>query len=167
MTEQPPSFMPKSNNLSEPPPFVPSDEQISEALNRSKVRAEEYLHDPDKSKQLLEQAVNKANRNQDANRVSRLPQSDFWAQLRAFFRLLKAYTRREYTVIPWGSVLIVAAAIVYFVSPIDLLLDWLPLLGFVDDAAVLVFVINQIRSDLDKFLIWEANQLPSNQIIDL
>lgn len=144
-------------------PFSPSDDQINEALNRNKIRAEEYLHDPDKSKQLLESAVKKANQHKD----TRIPQMDFWSHLKAFFRLLKAYTKRQYTVIPWGSIVMVTASIIYFVTPIDLVLDWIPLLGFIDDAAVIVFVIRQIRADLEKFLVWEANQDPSQQIIDM
>ncbi len=143
--------------------FTPSDEQINEALNRNKNRAEEYLHDPDKSRQLLETAVKKADQHKD----TRVPQMDFWAQLKAFFRLLKAYTRREYTVIPWGSIVLITGAIIYFVTPIDLVLDWIPLLGYVDDAAVVVFVIRQIRSDLEKFLVWETNKEPAQQIIDM
>lgn len=144
-------------------PFTPSDEQINDALNRSRNRAEEYLHDADKSKQLLEEAVKKANQHKDA----RIPQTDFWSHLKAFFRLLKSYTARQYTVIPWGSIVMITGAIIYFVTPIDLILDWIPLLGFIDDAAVVVFVIRQIRSDLDKFLEWEANQDASKQIIDM
>lgn len=143
--------------------FTPSEDQIKDALNRNKNRAEEYLRDPDKSKQLLEAAVKKADQHKDTH----IPQMDFWSQLKAFFRLLKAYIRHEYTVIPWGSVVMITGAVIYFVSPIDLLLDWIPLLGYIDDAAVVVFVIRQIRNDLEKFLIWEANQDPSQQIIDM
>lgn len=144
-------------------PFTPSDEQINEALNRSRNRAEEYLHDADKSKKLLEEAVKKANQHQDA----RIPQTDFWSHLKAFFRMLKSYTTHQYTVIPWGSIVMITGAIIYFVTPVDLILDWIPLLGFIDDAAVVVFVIRQIRSDLDKFLEWEAGQDASKQIIDM
>lgn len=61
----------------------------------------------------------------------------------------------------------ITGAIIYFVTPVDLILDWIPLLGFIDDAAVVVFVIRQIRSDLDKFLEWEAGQDASKQIIDM
>jgi len=144
--------------------FTPSEEQIRNAVNHNKTRAEEYLHDPDKSRQLLEEAVRKANTNED----SHSGQSDFWAQLKAFFRLLKAYTRKEYTVIPWRSIVLVMVAIIYFISPIDLIIDWLPLAGYLDDAAVMVFVIRQIKHDLDSFLVWEAaNKYPAGQIIDL
>ena len=141
----------------------PPDDRVREAVDRNKTRAEEYLHDPDKSQQLLEEALKKANRNQASHQF----QTDFWSELKAFFRLLQAYIRREYTVVPWASIVMVTAAIIYFVSPIDLILDWIPLAGFIDDAAVLVFVLRQVKIDLAKFQEWEQTRDPSQQIIDL
>jgi len=142
----------------------PSEDRIREAVNRRKTKAEEYLRDPERSRRLLEEAVRKVDTNQ--GKYEQRP--DFWSQLKAFCRLLRAYTRREYTVIPWGSIVMVTVAILYFVSPIDLILDWLPLAGFVDDAAVLLFVIRQLRHDVDAFLTWEsAKKYPGEQIIDL
>lgn len=143
--------------------YTPSEDQIRGAVERARTKAEDYLHDPDKSRQLLQEAMHKAKRNQDRH----LPQTDFWSELKAFFRLLRAYIRREYTVIPWASIVMVTVAIIYFVSPIDLILDWLPLAGFLDDAAVLVFVMRQVKIDLDKFQQWEQTRDPSFQIIDL
>jgi len=144
-------------------PYPPSEDQIKDAVNRTKTRAEEYLHDPDKSRSLLDQAVKKANKTEQTHST----QSDFWSQLKAFFRLLKAYINKEYTVVPWASIVLVTVAILYFVTPIDLILDWLPLVGYVDDAAVIVFVVHQIKVDLDKFQQWEATKdLPGQQIID-
>jgi len=82
--------------------------------------------------------------------------------------MLKAYLNKEYTIVPWASIAMVAGAVLYFVSPIDLLLDWIPVAGLVDDAAVLVFVLRQIRSDLEKFQMWEeAKKTPGQQVIDL
>ena len=142
----------------------PSEEQIRDAVNRRKTRAEEYLRDPEKSRRLLEEAARKV----DANEGRNGQKADFWFQLKAFFRLLKSYTRREYTVVPWGSIVLVTIAILYFVSPIDLILDWLPLAGFVDDAAVMLFVLRQLKHDIDGFLAWEnAQRNPGGQIIDL
>jgi len=142
----------------------PSEEQIRDAVNRGRTKAEEYLRDPEKTCRLLEEAVHKV----DANEGKRGQKPDFWFQLKAFFRLLRAYTRREYTVVPWGSIVMVTIAILYFVSPIDLILDWLPVAGFVDDAAVMLFVIRQLKQDIDGFLAWEKTQKdPGEQIIDL
>ena len=142
----------------------PSEEQIRDAVNRRKTKAEEYLQDPDKTRRLLEEAVHKAN-DHEGKPGQKL---DFWLQLKAFFRLLRAYTNREYTVVPWGSIVMVTIAILYFVSPIYLIPDWLPLAGFVDDAAVILFVIRQLKQDIDGFLAWEnAQKNPGGQIIDL
>lgn len=50
---------------------------------------------------------------------------------------------------PWGAVLSVFMALFYGASPIDLIPDLIPLLGFVDDAAVvpilLVFALFQYK----------------------
>jgi uncharacterized membrane protein YkvA (DUF1232 family) len=145
-------------------PFTPSDEQINEAVKRSKNKAEKYLHDADKTRELVEDAVKKADEREPNSRMGK----DFWTQLKALIRMLKAYVNRQYTVVPWASIVMVAAAVLYFVSPIDLILDWIPLAGFVDDAAVLVFVIRQIQIDLEKFQQWEASRdEPGKQVIDL
>ncbi len=142
---------------------TPSEEKIRDAVDKRKNRAEEYLRDADKSRNLLETAVKKAYQYEDGSEQP----PDFWHRLKALFRLFRAYTKKEYTTIPWGSLVMVTVAIIYFISPIDLILDWLPLAGFIDDAAVVVFVIRQIRIDLDRFLEWERRKDPSKQVIDL
>ncbi len=139
---------------------TPSQAAVENEVNKTKRRAEDYLRDPDKSKQLLDQAIKKAN----SKEVNKGPLADVWVSLKALFRMFKAYTRREYTKVPWGSIVMVAVAIIYFVSPIDLLFDWIPVAGFIDDAAVIAFVIKQIKNDLDAFLRWEALQ---NSLIDV
>jgi uncharacterized membrane protein YkvA (DUF1232 family) len=48
--------------------------------------------------------------------------------------------------------------IIYFVSPIDLIPDFIPVAGYVNDAAVIAFVVRQVKIDLDKFTAWEAEQ---------
>jgi uncharacterized membrane protein YkvA (DUF1232 family) len=132
----------------------PSKAIIINAVEKTKSKAEEYIHNPDKSKQLLDAALKKSKQKEK----SKGPLGEIWESLMALFRLLRAYIRREYTAIPWGSIVLVVVAIIYFVSPIDLIPDWLPLAGFIDDAAVIAFVIAQIKVDLDTYLKWEANK---------
>jgi len=145
-------------------PFTPSEASIKKAVERSKTKAEEYLRDAKKSREFVEEAYKKAKNNSASSSL----QTDFWSQLKAFIRMLKAYLNKEYTVVPWTSIVLVAGTVLYFLSPIDLILDWLPLAGFVDDAAVLVFVFRQIRLDLEKFQAWEIARVnPGQQIIDL
>jgi uncharacterized membrane protein YkvA (DUF1232 family) len=54
----------------------------------------------------------------------------------------------------------VEAALLYFVIPLDGLPDWLPVLGFVDDLAVLAWVLRTWRDELAAFRAWRDAQAP-------
>ncbi len=146
-------------------PFQPDPEKISEAVEKSKSKAEDYLKDPEKSKHLLDEAMKKA---KDKEKISG-PLADLWENLKTVFRLLQAYFSKKYTTIPWGTIVLLVGAVIYFVSPLDLMPDWIPLAGFIDDAAVLVFVLRQINADLQHFLEWETkrNTAGSDEVIDI
>lgn len=73
-------------------------------------------------------------------------------------RLVRAYVRGEYNDVPWESIALVVGALLYFVSPIDLIPDFVPVAGYVDDAAVIGFVIKSIGNDLREFRDWEDEQ---------
>ncbi len=77
-----------------------------------------------------------------------------------FGRLSKAYALGHYRDVSWKTMLLVVAAIVYFVNPMDLLPDLVPIAGLTDDFAVLMWVYSSITSEVDKFLTWERSQLP-------
>ena len=74
-------------------------------------------------------------------------------------RLLKAYVLGKYREIPWKTLLLITAAILYFVNPIDFIPDWIPGLGLTDDFGILVSVYASINTEIDKFLTWEKAQL--------
>jgi uncharacterized membrane protein YkvA (DUF1232 family) len=130
----------------------PSDAIIEHEVDKKRTKAEEYLRDPEKSKKLLDEALKKA----DAKEEKKGPLFGVWNSLTAMFRLFQAYIHKDYTRIPWGSIVLIVVAIIYFVSPFDLIPDWIPVAGFIDDAAVIGFVLKQINNDLDNFLKWEA-----------
>ena len=130
-----------------------SQKKIAEAVEKTKSKAEGYVRDPKKAKKLLDDAVKKA-KDYEKNRG---PLAEVWSYLTGLYRLLRAYIRGDYREIPWGSIVLVTVAIIYFVSPIDLIPDFLPG-GLVDDAALIVFVVKQIKTDLDDFLTWEITR---------
>jgi uncharacterized membrane protein YkvA (DUF1232 family) len=129
-------------------------ETIADAVKRTGNRASEYLRDREKARKLLDDARRKAG----DKMPSEGPLVEVWQYLQTLFRLLGAYTRREYTEIPWKSLVLIGAAILYFVMPADLIPDIVPVAGLVDDAAVIAFVVAQVRNDLDAFAAWEASQ---------
>jgi len=73
-------------------------------------------------------------------------------------RLLRAYAQGDYREIPWKSLLMIVAAILYFINPIDIIPDLMPLVGLTDDFAVLFMVYRSVGADIDKFLSWEKSK---------
>jgi uncharacterized membrane protein YkvA (DUF1232 family) len=82
--------------------------------------------------------------------------SAFKDQLFIVTRLLKAYASGEYRQIPWKTLIRIIAVLIYFVSPIDILPDFLPIVGFTDDIALMLWLFSGLKDDLDKFSEWET-----------
>ncbi len=80
------------------------------------------------------------------------------ADLPVLLRLARAWARKEYRAIPWKSIVSVIAALLYFVSPVDLIPDLIPFFGFIDDAAVVAYVLKSLKTDLETFQKWEADE---------
>ena len=125
----------------------PKDAVKSKDFNRAKLKAKEYMDDPEKLKGLLNEASTKANTNK---RIL----TNVWEELMTLFRLIKTWLQGKYKA-PTISILLAIAAIIYFVSPIDLIPDWIPLAGFLDDAVIISFVVASIKNDITDFKSWE------------
>ena len=72
-----------------------------------------------------------------------------------FGRLIKAYALGHYRDIPWKTMSIIVAAVIYFISPIDLIPDFVPVTGLTDDLGILLGVFSTVNKEIDKFLTWE------------
>jgi uncharacterized membrane protein YkvA (DUF1232 family) len=125
-------------------------------FGRLKDKAKDYLNDPKKLKELIERARTKA---KSAGRDG--PLKPIMESVMALLRLLRAYWRGDYRQVPLPSLILIVAGVLYLVSPIDIIPDFLVGVGFVDDAAVLAWVIGQITTVLDEFLNWEASRPPA------
>lgn len=73
-------------------------------------------------------------------------------------RLLKAYTSGEYKAVPWKTLTRIIAVLIYFLSPIDLIPDILPVIGFSDDIALVIWLFKAIGDDLHAFRQWESQR---------
>ena len=71
------------------------------------------------------------------------------------FMMIKDYRRGIYTNIPWFTIAAVTTSLLYVFSPIDLIPDFIPGLGFIDDLTVISFVTGWIESDLHRYLDWK------------
>ncbi len=126
----------------------------SNAWNDARRKAEEYVRDPKRTQELLTTALNKAS----ARRTGEGPLDEIWEYLQLAVRLVQASLSREYTGLSGKSLTLIVGAILYYVSPIDIIPDFLPIAGLLDDVSILAFALRSIKTELDAFRKWEAEQ---------
>jgi len=76
----------------------------------------------------------------------------------SFIRLVRSYFRGEYRAISTKSIVIGIATLLYVVSPIDLVPDFIPIIGFADDISLMAWFIKAFQTELLKFREWEQAQ---------
>ena len=77
-----------------------------------------------------------------------------YGHLRALFRMLRAWATGAYRP-SWVTVVSAAAVVLYILSPIDLIPDFLPVVGLLDDASFFLWVLTRIQGELTRFTDWE------------
>jgi uncharacterized membrane protein YkvA (DUF1232 family) len=82
--------------------------------------------------------------------------------LRLLQDLCVAWWRGEYRTISRQALLAVVAGLVYLVTPLDGVPDWLLGVGFIDDLAVLAWVLRTWSDELQAFRVWRDAQTPEH-----
>ncbi|MFQ3346575.1 MAG: uncharacterized membrane protein YkvA (DUF1232 family) [Candidatus Azotimanducaceae bacterium] len=111
-------------------------------------RGAKLLSNPSGLKRLVVQAAKKLN-GSGSEKIKAVGE-----QLGLLIDLLKAYIAGEYRDISPQAIASVAGAIIYFVVPLDGVPDFLFGWGFIDDAAVVSYVIAQLSTELESFKQW-------------
>lgn len=83
----------------------------------------------------------------------------FIGRLKVISRMVRAYVGGRYTEVPWRSVVLMMAGLLYFLAPIDLIPDFIPALGLVDDISVIAFIYRSLGRDVENFLRWEKGHI--------
>jgi uncharacterized membrane protein YkvA (DUF1232 family) len=73
----------------------------------------------------------------------------------ALVRMLKAWWKGEYRNISTTSIIAVVATLVYFSNPIDMIPDFIPVIGQIDDILVLSYLIKMLNKEIERFMAWE------------
>lgn len=74
-----------------------------------------------------------------------------------FKRMIQAHRSGKFKVSSKTLGLIVLG-LLYFITPIDIIPDFMPILGFTDDLSVILAVFNSVKHEVDDFLNWEKTQ---------
>jgi uncharacterized membrane protein YkvA (DUF1232 family) len=141
---------------------IPSLKEIKDSALFKEIskRAKYYVNHPKEALKVAEEAASKA-----AAAGSRGLVKDLRTDVPMLVRMLKSYISREYTDIPYTSLLKILIGICYFLFVADLIPDFIPVLGFMDDAIVIGWVIRSIRKNLDEYKEWEEKRVKGDKIL--
>lgn len=121
------------------------------AFQTAREEAARVAADRQKAGALLNEAIRKAE--QQEGRLKTV-----WGDLQNLFRLVRAWWKGAYREVPWKTVVLVIAALVYFLDPLDMIPDAIFGIGYLDDATVIAWVVRSVQTDLQRFLQWERSQ---------
>ena len=122
---------------------------LKEYISKAKI----IIQDDKKLKELIDDVLKKLQKLSNDKKTTKKLNS----YLRVFIRLVNAYSSRKYTYVPWKTITLIVAGLIYFIYPIDLIPDFIPLAGLIDDIALIAWIYESIEEDIDKFLEWENN----------
>lgn len=105
--------------------------------------ADKYKDDSVRAGQLLDLAAQKA--------TQRGAVSGLFADIKTLIALVRAYFSGSYRAVSWKTIAVALGAVIYFVAPIDGMPDFIPFVGYVDDAFVVAWVLKRLRTELDAF----------------
>ena len=116
-------------------------------------KAKKIINDDEKLKKLIEDVLKKLKEiSSDKKTSAKLNDS-----LRLFIRIINAYTSKEYTYVPWKTICLIVAGLIYFIYPVDLIPDFIPVSGLIDDIALIAWIYESIQDDIENFLEWEKS----------
>lgn len=71
------------------------------------------------------------------------------------FRMVDAWVHHRYTEVPKSTIVGALAVLIYLLSPVDLVPDFIPVLGQLDDIVIVTLVLSLgLRRDIEKFRKW-------------
>ena len=70
--------------------------------------------------------------------------------------LLRAWINGDYRDVSTQSIVAIAAAVLYFVVPFDLIPDFIAGIGLLDDATVIAYVVSLVRDEIAGFQKWRS-----------
>lgn len=128
-----------------------STERAQEVLNEEMIEAQELISNPSKVDEILIQLEEKLK----AVPVIGSTLSD----LPLMISMIKAWIKKEYTVVSPKVIACLVGSVLYFIRKKDLVSDSIPILGHLDDIAVLGLALKLSEKELKAFSDWRTGKV--------
>lgn len=125
-------------------------EKIKELLEKHNLKAKSILSNVGKTQELLDKVLAKM------ENVKFKPIAHLFGNIRTVVSLIGDTVTGKYKGIPYRSIIAMTGALIYFLSPIDIIPDFIPVLGLLDDTFVLGFVLKQFEADINVYKAWKT-----------
>ena len=116
-------------------------DQVKEVFNNSLIKADELLVQKDHLDVIADEALSQADR-------ARNQLSSGWKSLRTFYSIVHDFIKGNNHGINKTDLRSMVGCLIYFVSPVDVFPDFIPLFGFVDDLFVIGLVTASVYPTL-------------------
>ena len=123
--------------------------KIKELLDESSAKVESIMKDTAALENILQSAEAK---------LSQIPNvGQYAAKLPLMLSMIRSYIAKEYTEVSPKVVVSMVGALVYMLKGKDLISDKIPVIGVVDDLAVLGLALQINSKELDAYSAWREN----------
>ncbi|MDU6293184.1 YkvA family protein [Streptococcus sp. 959] len=130
-----------SNNINE--------EQVKEALESGYRKSEALLNNKDELDDFLYRLEQK---------IKEMPLvGEEFSVIPIMISLIKHYVEGKYTTVPYGTILAIMSALIYVLSPVDIIPDFIPFVGHLDDVAVIGLCLSMVKTDIEAYDEWRQS----------
>jgi uncharacterized membrane protein YkvA (DUF1232 family) len=111
-------------------------------------KAQNLAHNKDQTQLKIREAFDKATTNKGAL-------AEVWHKLQLLLGLTKDYANGSYLDVDRKTMVSIIAGLLYFISPIDLIPDFLVGIGLIDDAFIIGYIYSKVANELVKYEAWK------------
>gem|GEM_PF-343881 len=81
--------------------------------------------------------------------------------VRVLYALFKDSVKGSYKLDP-ANIAVIGGGLLYFILPVDMIPDFIPVMGYLDDLAVLTTIVASLKGQIDKYRSWKESEPAEN-----